>query len=523
MKVLAFNDLHGNLEGPTGSVRVKGQKIEAGGADHLATRLAQLKAANPDAIIVTAGDLIGASPLLSSLFHDEPTIEAMNALKLDYAAVGNHEFDEGLAELRRMQEGGCHPEDGCQDGDPFGGAEFPFLAANVSTSAGETIFPAYEIREIGGQKVAFIGLTLEGTPNIVSPEGVRGLKFADEAESINALVPTLREQGAEAIVVLIHEGGYPTVEETDINDCPDISGPIVDIVSATDDAVDLFVTGHTHRAYICEVDGRLVTSASSYGRLLTEIDLTLDPATGDVVAHTAKNIVVDVESPEDPAIVALKTKYGAIAGPLANKKIGTILSDISRDMNEDGESPLGRLIADIQLQATRAPNAGNAQIAFMNPGGIRSALELAARNGEGDGVVTYAEAHTVQPFGNSLVTMTLTGAQIREILEAQFSNRDKPSLLQVSKGFTYTWRATAPEGQRVDPTSMKLNGVPIDPKANYRVTVNSYLSTGGDGYATLEKGTNRLGGPVDLEAFVVYFNSGSPVKAPAERRITRTE
>lgn len=524
VKVLAFNDLHGHITGPSGSVKVQGHKVEAGGADHLAARVAQIKALHPHTIAVTAGDLVGASPLLSSLFHDEPTIESMNAMTLDVASVGNHEFDEGLDELERMQNGGCHPVDGCQDGDAFDGAKFPFLAANVThQSTGETIFPGWLVREFDGVKVGFIGLTLEGTPSIVSPEGVKGLSFADEAETINAVVPKLREQGVETIVVLVHEGGYPTADETDVNQCPGISGPITELVAATDEAVDVFVTGHTHRAYICEMDGRLVTAAQSYGRLLTEIDLMIDRKTGDVVERKATNLVIDRQGDPHPQVASLIEKYQGIAAPLANQKIGAIATDLLRDANEDGESALGRLIADIQLEATKAAERGAAQIAFMNPGGIRDSLGLAPTADEGLGVVTYSEAHTVQPFGNSLVTMTLTGAQIKEVLEAQFADDDHVRILQVSKGFTYKWSSKAPKGQKVDPKSIKLNGKVVDPTASYRVTVNSFLSTGGDGFTIFERGTDRIGGPVDLEAMVVYFSQFSPVKAPAERRIVRVD
>jgi 5'-nucleotidase len=522
VKVLAFNDLHGHIEGPSGSVTVEGAKVEAGGADHLAARVEEIRKFHPNTAVVTAGDLIGASPLLSSLFHDEPTVESMNAMKLDASAVGNHEFDEGVDELARMQKGGCHPEDGCQDGDDYGGAAFPFLAANVTyEESGERMFDGWFVKEFDGVKVGFIGLTLEGTPEIVSPDGVKGLSFQDEADAINAIVPKLQEDGIETIVVMIHEGGIPTEEQTDVSQCAGVSGPIEGIVERTDEAVDVFVTGHTHQAYICEMHGKLVTAAKSYGRLLTEIDLMVDPSTGDVVEKSAKNLVVDRTGDAHPGVAALIDKYGAIAAPLANEQIGAIEADIIRDANDDGESPLGRLIADIQLDATASEERGRAQIAFMNPGGIRDSFYVKPTGEEPAGVVTYAEAHTVQPFGNSLITMTLTGEQVDELLELQWKGQKRPRILQASRGFYYEWSESAEVGEKVDIASIKLNGEPIDPKGEYRVTVNSYLANGGDGFVLLADGPDRLGGPVDLEALVVYFDENSPIAPPTDRRIKK--
>lgn len=523
VKILAFNDLHGHLEGPSGSVTVQGGKVEAGGADHLVARIDEIRRFHKHTAVVTAGDLVGASPLISALFHDEPTIESMNIGQLDAAAVGNHEFDEGVDELYRLQNGGCHPTDGCLDGDGFEGASFPFLAANVRTETGETLFASTFVEEYDGVKVGFIGLTLSGTPAIVSPEGIKGLSFDDEVETINAVVPKLQEQGVETIVVLIHEGGYATEEQTDESECPGVSGPIVRIVEDVDDAIDVFVTGHTHQAYICEMDGKLVTAAKSYGRLLTEIDLRIDPKTGDVVEKEGKNLVIDRTGTPHPEVVSLIEKYGAIAAPLANKKIGAIDGDIVREPDGNGESPLGRLIADIQLQATKSKERGAAQIAFMNPGGIRDSLLMQPSGEEGTGIVTYAEAHTVQPFGNSLVTMTLTGREIHDLLEAQWTDPDRARLLQASEGFFYQWSASAPVGDKIDPLEIKLNGETIDPDGEYRVTVNSFLANGGDGFALLETGRDRLGGPVDLQALVDHFDANSPVVAPEEQRIKRVE
>lgn len=516
VKVLAFNDLHGHLVGPSGSVTVGEERVEAGGAQYLGAKVETIRKAYPNTAVVAAGDMIGASPLLSGLFHDEPTIEALNALGLDMTAVGNHEFDEGLDELRRLAGGGCHPVDGCQDGDGFDGAQFDFLAANVKSDAtGETVFPAYVVKEFEDVKVGFIGLTLEGTPEIVSPQFVEGLTFEDEVLAINRTVDELQAQGVESIVVLIHEGGYP--ESEGVNECEGISGPIVEIVEGLNPAVDSVVTGHTHQAYVCEMNGMLVTSGKSYGRLLTEIDLTIDRETGDVIEKKAVNLLVSTEAPSMPTIDALIAKYDTIAAPLADEAIGEITTDIVRDPDPGGDAPLGRLIADVQLDATRD---NGAQVAFMNPGGVRSPLLYDAAGNEGDGVVTFAEAHTVQPFGNSLVTMTLTGQQVHDLLEDQWRD-DKTRILHPSEGFTYTWDSSAPIGDRVDPADVELDGEPLDLAAEYRVTVNNFLANGGDGFAILTQGTERVGGIVDLDAFVDYFEANSPIVPPAKSRIIR--
>lgn len=523
VQILALNDFHGNLLPPTGSSGRVGT-IDAGGVEFLATHINNLRALNPNTVVVSAGDLIGASPLLSALFHDEPTIEAFNLIGLDFNAVGNHEFDEGWHELVRMQEGGCHPVDGCLDGDEFAGADFQFLAANVvHADTGKTIFPPYAIRTFEGVRVAFIGMTLEGTPLIVTPSGISDLNFLDEADTVNALVPQLRKMGVQTIVVVVHEGGAPS--SFNYNGCNGVSGPIVDIVSRLDREVDVVISGHTHQPYNCVIDGRIVTSAFSFGRLVTKIDLSINRNSGEVATMVADNRIVTRDVDRNPLLTALINKYNAIAAPLANRIIGSITADITRTANAAGESALGDVIADGQLAATDDPGFGEAVVAFMNPGGIRADLTYASSPaGEGDGNVTYGEMFTVQPFGNSMVTMTLTGAQIEQVLEEQFagcvpgttSNR----ILQVSAGFTYAWSASAAACDKIDPASIMLNGVPVDPAASYRVTVNSFLADGGDSFPTLRLGTDRLGGEVDTDAFEDYFAANSPVAPGPQNRIT---
>ena len=336
------------------------------------------------------------------MFHDEPTIESLSMMGLALSAVGNHEFDEGKDELLRMQNGGCHPVDKCQGPHPFPGAKFHYLAAStIEKSTGKTVFPPYEIREFDGIPVAFIGLTLKGTPDIISPDSAAGLEFRDEAETVNALVPELKARGVEAIVVLIHEGGLPT---GDYNECPGISGPIVDIVKKFDRAVDVVISGHTHQAYVCEIDGRLVTSGDKYGTLVTAIDLKLDPATRDVISAKADNIIVRTATlARDPEQTALLESYDRVAAPIANRPAGSVTETLSRVPNDAGESPLGDIIADAQLAATSAAANGGAVIAFTNPGGIRT--DIARKE---DGAVTYADLFASQPFRNQLVTLTLT-------------------------------------------------------------------------------------------------------------------
>ena len=441
---------------------------------------------------------------------------------LDINAVGHHEFDEGPSELLRMQFGGSHPVDGDLDGDPFLGADFEFLAANVINDVtGDTLFPAYTIRNYQGVKVAFIGMTLEGTPTIVTPSGVAGLTFNDEVETVNALVPFLqKKKKIEAFVILLHEGGFSNGGQ---NDCgTELVGPIAEIVPLLDDAVDLIITGHTNDEFVCEIDGKWVTMADNRGRLFTDIDVTLNRVTRDMTVVAINNVPnLQGGVTPDPTVTALVDKYDTLLAPLVNAVIGSISSDILRAGNTAGESALGDVIADAQLDSTAPAGFGDAVVAFMNPGGIRDGLDFFAGGPEADGEVTFGEAFSVQPFGNSLVTMTLTGEQIDTLLEQQWVGQLNPRILQVSSGFSYSWSASAPEGSKVDPTTIFINGVQVDLGTEYRVTVNSFLAEGGDNFQVLVEGTNRLGGEVDLDALVTYFGLNSPVSPGPQDRITR--
>ncbi|MFN5457352.1 bifunctional metallophosphatase/5'-nucleotidase [Bradyrhizobium sp.] len=516
LRILAINDFHGNLKPPPAGIRVadpadpaKTSMVPAGGAEHMASLVKLLSDGQPNTIFVSAGDLIGASPFLSAMFHDEPTIEAMSEMGLALSAVGNHEFDEGKDELLRMQNGGCHPTEGCRGPQRFTGAKVHYLAASTFLAGTDkTVFPPYEIRTFEDIPVAFIGRTLTATAGIISPASAAGLDFRNEAESINALIPELKAKGVQAIVVLIHEGGWPS---GGMNECPGLSGPIVDIVKDLDSAVDIIISGHTHQAYVCTIDKRLVTSADKFGTLVTAIDVKLDRTTRDVVSATATNIVVDTTLPKDPAQTALIDAYEKVAAPIANRPAGSIAQPLSRVPNGAGESALGDVIADAQLAATAK---GGAVIAMTNPGGIRT--DLARRD---DGAVTYADVFASQPFRNQLMTVTLTGAEIKAALEQQWLDPARPRILQISNGFSYAFDPKQPAGGRVDAASMMLAGKPVDPAASYRVTLNTYLALGGDGFTAFKGGRDPVVGPYDDEALFAYLKANSPLAPPPRDRI----
>ena len=559
IQLLSFNDFHGNLEPPSGSGgrivtghhldattgKPVDETVNAGGVEYLATHLARAREGHPYSLTVAAGDLIGASPFLSAMFHDEPTIEAMNALKLDVSAVGNHEFDEGYQELQRMANGGCiddgdgaNNQNSCPTGS-FGGADFPYLAANVFyQGTNTTILPAYAIKNIKGAKIGFIGMTLHDTPTIVTASGVAGLEFRDEVATANALVPVLREQGVNAIVVLLHQGGTPTLEKWadssgkvwDVNPnykwaCDGgtfdktLAGdsPVLSIAEHLDPAIDMIVSGHTHQPYVCSVPDpagqqRLVTSASSFGRLFTETDLTYDRRTSDIVRASVKgaNLIVTRDVPKDAAETQIITKYKEFSAPIASRVIGSITTDVTRTGNAGGESQLGDLIADAQLADPSVVTGGvKPVVAFMNPGGIRADLTYANSPwGEAPGDITFEEAFTVQPFNNYLVSLDMTGAQIKTMLNQQWSGNNAGSakkILQVSNGFAYSYSGTT-LGQ------VTLNGTPIDDAATYRVVTNNFVADGGDNFTVFKDTKNKYFGGLDIDAFANYL--GKPGVSP---------
>ena len=515
IKIAAINDLHGWLQPSPERVRVMGPKapietaITAGGIAQLSAMVDTLRTQNPNFAFVSAGDLIGASPLLSAGFDDEPTIEALNVAKLDFHGVGNHEFDRGITYLRRMHKGGC-PEAGCKSGMHFDGARFPFLGANVFGANGEPLFPAYGIKEYRGIRIAFVGATLKDTGSMLSPQARAGIDFRDEADTVNALVPELQRQGVKAIVLLIHQGG---LNEGGANDCINLRGPIIDVVERLHAAVKLVVSGHTHQAYVCRIGGRLVTSAGSFGRFVTEIDLKLDRASHDVVSANAVNRVVLPDGPANAEQAALVERYINLSGPI-HLPVGRITAAFSRAPNADGESRLGQLIADAHLESMRA---NGAVLAFMNPGGIRAPLPF-----KDDGAITYADVYAVNPFNNTVMAMTLTGAQILEVLEQQWRSADS-RVMAISSGFSYAWDPKAPPGKRVVPGSVTINGQPLDRDRAYRIAVNSYIAQGGDRFNVFTAGKDRTTGRITRDALADYLRANSPVTPSRERRIRRVD
>ncbi|MDH5422957.1 MAG: bifunctional metallophosphatase/5'-nucleotidase [Acidimicrobiia bacterium] len=533
IQLLAFNDYHGHVT-PDAAVVVDG--AAAGGGEYLSAALKSLRAGNKYSLTVAAGDLVGGSPAFSGLFHDEPSVESLNAMGLDVSSVGNHEFDEGVTELLRLQNGGCHPVDGCYfPSMPFAGANFQWLAANTVDVDGNTPLPPYWIKQFESVKIGFIGMTLEATDTLVAAAGIQGWDFLDEAETANALVPILKAQGVDAIVVLLHEGGSQTPPPGDVDACVGISGPIVAINDALSPAIDVVITGHTHLPYNCLLadsagQDRIVTSAYSYGRVVSELDLVIDKRTNDIrrdLSVSTNHAVIRADITPDPAVTAIIDKWQPLFDAAGNTPVGSITADINRGGNPPGsdrgvESPAGNLVADAQAWAT---SFNGAQMAFMNPGGVRSDLKFAQSGTEGDGIVTFGEAFTFQPFGNTLVTYAMTGAQIKSVLQQQCqpAGSSRPFLhLGVSNGVTYDLSKTIVAGTctSVSISNLKLNGVPINDASSYVVTVNNFLADGGDNFTTFAAVTSpRLDGGNDLEALTNYLGTFGPVAPPSTNRV----
>ena len=534
--IVAINDFHGALEPPRQSVPTPDGKggtayVPAGGAAWLASAVDSVRDKYPNHLTVAAGDLISASPLVSSLYLDEPTIAVMNKIGLDFSAVGNHEFDRGRQEILRMQSGGCAQftrREPCAL-EPFAGARFAYLAASTLTESGAPLFPATALRSFGAGKrrvtVGLIGLTLKGTAEIVSPEGIAGLTFADEAETINAAVPRLVAQGADAIVVLIHQGG---VQEPDVdpNGCAGFTGDIRPILDRLDTRVDLVVSGHTHRAYVCDYAALnpakpfLLTSAGNNGKFVTDIRLAIDPVAHRVTAKNARNVIVQSQGftgargPVEPNAVVpqfapradiaeLVARYVAATKAYSTRPVGTLSAPASGPA-------LGQLIADAQLAATRSAGA---QIALMNRGGVRAALVP-----RDNGVLTFGDIYAVQPFGNTLVTQTLTGAQLREAIEQSLSSDSDPHNAIPSAGLAYSYDLRRPAGSRI--VSLTFEGKPVDPAATYRVTTSTFLASGGDGYLALKQGRDPTPGGVDVDALEAWLAATPPRPLPTELRTT---
>ena len=522
VQIIGINDFHGNLETPASppSVRMADGSIlkeRLGGAAALASTLKRVR--QPNSITVSAGDLIGASPLVSAYFLDEPTIQAMNAIGLGLNAVGNHEFDKGSAELLRMQNGGCEKHTTrvpCRV-EPFGGATFQFLAANVHRSDGQTILPGSAVRQFGPVKIGFIGMTLKETATLVTPAGVAGLAFADEAASANAIVPMLKAQGADAVVLLIHQGGKPGENYLQTG-CDGLTGGILPIMDKLDPAIAIVVSGHTHYAYACELErggaNRLLTSAGRNGYLVTDIRLTFDPATRALIHRSAINVPVQPQQGADEGVAALVARYSAEAAPAAARSVGKLKGNAPYSDVYD-ESPAANLIADAQLAATKAENHGNADISFINSSGVRTGITPAS-----DGTVTYGQIFAAQPFGNNLVVKSLTGVQLKALLEQQFvvesGKTEVGSLLVPSANFRFDYDLSRPEGQRI--VSMTLNGKRIRSDARYRVSVNNFLASGGDGFSALIQGTDTFDAGLDLDALEAWLATNPTAPAIGRTR-----
>lgn len=543
VKIIGINDFHGNIEVPKQSVEAvlpSGEKVRVpvGGSAYLASAIDQYRAKNPNTLVVAAGDLIGGSPITSSLFLDEPTIGVMNRIGLDFNAVGNHEFDRGRRELLRMQTGGCEKNtirQPCQVEKAFEGAKFKFLAANVITETGDTLFPATAIKRFGSGAgavtVGLIGLTLKDTPSLASPSGLTGLTFADEAETINALVPKLKAEGADAIVLAIHQGLYTKVGFND-KSCGGVSGDLLQVLGKLDPRIDVVVSGHTHWAYVCDysaIDATrpfLVTSAGLWGQYLTDIDLTIDPATRRVVAKRADNVMVQSEaytSPKGPVdlrpeferfspredVAAYVGQYRDAVQQLRERPVGKVSAATGKPPVATAESRLGNLIADSQLAATRAQGA---QFALMNNTGIRNDLTLGP-----DNIVTFGTIFAIQPFANELKTMTLSGAELKELFEQQFDGQSFDQAFSPSGNVAFAFDLSRPLGSRV--FDVRIDGKPIDPAADYRLTMNSFLAGGGDSFTTFRKGRNVVTGGSDLDALEAWIVAEPVRELPALGRI----
>lgn len=544
--IAGLNDFHGALEPPRTSVIVgDGQggviQVPSGGAAYLASAIDQVRGQYPHSLAISAGDMIGATQLSSSLFLDEPTVEVMNRLGLDFNAVGNHEFDRGRDELKRKQDGGCARYTALKPCrlEPFRGARFGYLAANSIEADGKTLFPASAIRSFGtGRskvKVAVIGLTLRTTADLVSKDGLKGVHFADEAATVNALVPRLKAKGADAIVLAIHQGGY-TKGEPNPGTCPQLTGDIRSILDQLDTRVDVVISGHTHWSYVCNYADYnparpfLLTSAGVFGQLVTDITLEIDPAADRVVAKRARNVVVQSEGyltrngriePKDgyarftprADVAAYVAKYVEASKAEIARPAGRLAGEVRRPGGESSGTggSLGNLIADAQLAATRSAGA---QIAFMNPFGIRAPHQLVPA---ADGTLTYGQLYAVQPFTNGMVTQSLTGAELKEVIEEGFDDFQPRQVLSVSQGFAFGYDLSRPAGDRV--TAMTLDGKLIDPAATYRVTTNSFLAGGGDSFAKLA--TPRyaaISTMTDVEALEAWLTGPAPRAAPLEER-----
>jgi 5'-nucleotidase len=519
IQILAFNDFHGNLEPPGGSNGRLGD-LTVGGAEYLATHIAQRRATNPHTVVVAAGDNIGASPLLSSLFHDEPTIRVLDLIGLDYSSPGNHEFDEGWREFVRVQRGGCHPDDGCRGSPSFDGAAFEYLAANVIVDQrGDTLFPATAMRTFDGVSVGFIGLVLENLSDLVAPSAIEGLTILPPAHAANTAAARLRADGADVVIAVIHEGGYPA--DGDDETCGQMTGGLVPVVGAMSADIDVVISGHTNRSYVCRMHGRLVTSTASYTREVTDIDLLVDPKTRRLIRVEAENVPVTQDVPRAPAVTALLEEYRPAAVETGRRTVGTLSGAFTRRQSVAGESTAGDLVADAYLSVARDHLSGAVDVALTNWGGLRSDL------GQDDVTtpLTYAGAFELLPFGNIVVVKTLMGRELADLLEQQFTGDDRTRwrVLQTSHSLRYSWSAARPEGFRVDRASLRIDDTPVVPTQTYRVGMPDFVWNGGDGFSVAHAGRDPVVIGTDVDVFIDYLAGASPVSPSALDRVRRED
>ena len=531
VQLLGVNDFHGNLQSPR-SLPKNGTPVPVGGAEYLDAYLDDYEAKNPDRTIrVHAGDMVGGTPLISSHFHDEPSVYAMNEMEFDIGTLGNHEFDEGGREMLRMINGGQR-DDGLQfkdgaDGQPvntsdpgFPGAQFPYIAANTEyRDSGENVLPPYKIIRKDGIDVGFIGVTTEDTPNIVVPDAISPFRVTDISESVDRYVAQLKAKKVETIVVLAHSGGF-------YDSARKASGEVLSETAEMNDDVDVVVAGHSHSKLNDCVDDqtgqtrsaepagcaedKLVIEAFSAGTAFDTVNMKVDRRTKDVISSTGSVVTTyqDGVAP-DARTAALVKDYKDRIAPVSNRVVGNAASDISTTATAAGESPMGDLIADAQRKFA------GADFAFMNPGGIRAPIAA--------GEVTYGELFTVQPFDNQVVKMRLTGNQVYRVLEQQFGADGRTRILQVS-GLEFSYNSTNPAGQRI--TSVTLpDGTPVDRNATYTVAANSFIATGGDGFTVFKEGQSPETLGSDLDALEAHIDDlPSPFEAPdpnADPRITK--
>ncbi|MFB7844928.1 ExeM/NucH family extracellular endonuclease [Microbacterium sp. NPDC056052] len=506
INVATINDFHGRIEADGA----------AAGAAVVAGAVEQFRAQNPNTIFAAAGDLIGASTFTSFIQQDNPTIDALNAAGLEVSAAGNHEFDQGYADLRDR----VIPR-----------ADWEYLSSNVFLTAdGKPALTPSWVKDVQGIKVGFIGAVTEDLPTLVSPDGMKGLEVRDIATSVNQVAHALKDGDpsngeADVIILLVHEGATTT-------DVASITpeSRLGEIVNGVDKSVNAIVSAHTHLAYNHVIDGRPVVSAGQYGENMGLMDIKVDPTTKKLLSITneIKPLTVNKvpQYPADPDVQAIVDAAKKKADELGSVKLGDITADFNRARQSDGktenrggESTLGNFVADVQKWST------GADFAVMNPGGLRANLTYAANGaGDADGSVSYREAATVQPFANTLMTVKLTGAQVKQVLEQQWqpAGSARPFLkLGVSKELTYTYDPAAAAGSHI--TGVFVNGAPIDAAATYTVGANAFLAAGGDAFTAFQQGTDKKDtGKVDLQSMVDWFATNKTASPDLAQRAVGT-